>query len=351
MIDTMLITGRTRLLLICIAVLVNAASICAQGAHTLQGRVVMPNGAQPNAPVKITLTYSGRRIYETFTDLSGRFNFPGIARGTYVLTAEGDGRSFETTQVTADVSAFGSAPQTFTQDVPLRPIAHKPITQPGVVNAFSQDVPAGAREAFQQGMKLADSGKIDEAVEKMRKAILTFPKYFDAHLQLGNLFLKTGHINDAISELDLAREINPNDERTYQSFGLLLMGQRNFPVAVAVFGEAARLNPSNPMNALMRGIALIHQATTIDEANALDRSSLLDRAEQSLNQALTLSDNKLKPDSPTLALLYEMKGDPERAAAELESYLRKAPQAKNGPTIKEEIKRLRNKAQATSARP
>ena len=94
----------------------------------------------------------------------------------------------------------------------------------------------------------------------MRKAIKIFPEYFDAHLQLGNMFLKTEQLNEAIAELDLARQINPNDERAYQSFGLLLMKQRNYAVAVAVFAEAARLNPANPMNAVMRATALIHQA-------------------------------------------------------------------------------------------
>lgn len=336
-----------RLFLVCTVFFVSAASTFAQGAHTLQGRVATPTGTQPTAPVKITLTYSGRRIYETFTDLSGRFNFPGLNRGTYQLTAEGDGRTFETTTVTAEVSAFGSAPQIFTQDIQLRPIPGKAITSPGVVNAFTQDVPAAARQNFEQGMKLADSGKREEAIAKMRAAIQVFPKYFDAHLQLGNIFLKTGQPAEAIAELDLAREINPNDERTYQSFGLLMLNQKNYPVAVVVFAEASRLNPANPMNALMRGIALIHQAATMDEANAADRVLLLNQADRALAQALNLSDNKMKPDAPTLALFYEMRGEPERAASELEAYLKKAPDSRNAAAIKNEIKRLRDKAHAT----
>jgi tetratricopeptide (TPR) repeat protein len=71
----------------------------------------------------------------------------------------------------------------------------------------------------------------------MRRAIELFPEYFDAHLQLGNIFLKQDKLNEAIAELDLARQVNPNDERAYQSFGLLLMKQNNFPMAVAIFSE------------------------------------------------------------------------------------------------------------------
>ncbi|HJT28726.1 MAG TPA: tetratricopeptide repeat protein [Pyrinomonadaceae bacterium] len=319
--------------------LVSFSSISAQGGSVLEGKVVTPSGTQPNNPVRVKLTFNGRPIHETFTDLSGRFTFPGLKSGTYQLTAEGDGLTFETTAVAADIP-FGGNGQGYTQDIQLRPISHKPNKGPGVVNAFTQNVPAAARQALEAGQKLAGEGKIPEAIENMRKAIQIFPQYFDAHLQLGNVFLKTDQLQEAIAELDKAREINPNDERAYQSFGLLLMKQRNYAVAVAVFAEATRLNPENPVNAVMRATALIHQAAGSEE----DRNHLLSRAEIALSQASNLSENKLKPDTMTMALFYELKGDPERAAAELESYMKKNPQLKNSAALENEIKRLRDKA-------
>ena len=332
-----------KLALSLLLLLASFSSVFAQGGSVLEGKVVTPSGTQPNNPVRVKLTFNGRPIHETFTDLSGRFTFPGLKSGTYQLTAEGDGMTFETTAVTADIPAFGGSGQSFTQDVQLRPIIHKPNTGPGVVNAFTQNVPAAAKQAFEAGLKSAEEGKAPAAIENMRKAIQIFPEYFDAHLQLGNVFLKTDQLQEAIAELDKAREINPNDERTYQSFGLLLMKQRNYGVAVAVFAEAARLNPENPMNAVMRATALIHQAAGSEN----ERSYLLSRAEIALTQASTLSENRLKPDSMTMALFYELKGDPERAAAELESYMKKTPQLKNSIALEAEIKRLRDKARAT----
>lgn len=328
--------------------LILACNSSAFAQNVLQGKVVTPSGTQPNNPVRVKLSFNGRPIHETFTDLSGRFSFPGVGRGTYQLTAEGDGLTFETTAVYADVSAFGSAPQSFTQDIQLRPIAHKPTTQPGVVNAFTQQVPPAAKQALDIGLKLAAEGKNETAIENMRKAIQIFPEYFDAHLQLGNMFLKQEQLTEAIAELDLARQINPNDERAYQSFGLLLLKQRNYAVAVAIFAEAARLNPANPVNAVMRATALVHQAANIDASapSTEDRNYLLSRAEIAMGEASRLSENKLKPDTMTIALFYELKGDPERAAAELESYLRKTPQIKNSAAIQAEIKRLREKAKA-----
>jgi len=332
-----------KLALSLLLLLASFSSVFAQGGSVLEGKVVTPSGTQPNNPVRVKLTFNGRPIHETFTDLSGRFTFPGLKSGTYQLTAEGDGMTFETTAVPADIPAFGGSGQSFTQDIQLRPIIHKPNTGPGVVNAFTQNVPAAAKQAFEAGLKSAEEGKAPAAIENMRKAIQIFPEYFDAHLQLGNVFLKTDQLQEAIAELDKAREINPNDERTYQSFGLLLMKQRNYGVAVAVFAEDARLNPENPMNAVMRATALIHQAAGSEN----ERSYLLRRAEIALTQASTLSENRLKPDSMTMALFYELKGDPERAAAELESYMKKTPQLKNSIALEAEIKRLRDKARAT----
>lgn len=331
----------------------NAAIVAAQGANVLSGKVITPGGVQPTAPVRVKLTFNGRAILETFTDLSGRFTFPGLQRGTYQLTADGDGVNYETTTVYAEISAFGPSGQTFTQDISMRPVLRKATPPAGVVNAFTQDVPPEAKTAYETGLRFVAEGKTEAAVENMQKAVKIFPKYFDAHLELGNIFLKAAQFNEAIAELDLAREINPNDERTYQSFGLLMMKQRNFPIAVAVFAEAARLNPGNPTNAVMRATALIHQAATTSASapSTEDRAHLLSRAEMAINQAANLSENKLKPDSMTLALFYELKGEPERAAAELESYMKKTPQLKDSEPLQNEIKRLREKARAAKTTP
>ena len=333
----------SRLVLAFLVLSASAIVAHAQFIHRLQGKVITPSGTQPPNPVMVTLTFSGRPIYKTFTDLSGRFSFTALSRGTYQLTAEGDGQTFETTSVYAEVAAFGSSPQLFTQDIQLRPIAGRPLGQTGVVNAFTQNVPKAARQAFERAAKLNGELKTEAAIEQILEAIRIFPEYLEAHLELGNIFLKAGRFEQAIAELDRAREIDPNNERAYQSFGLVLMKQKNYAVAVLVFGEAARLNPTNPMNELMRATALIHQAATVPEAQIADRPSLLDRAALSLSQASRLSGDKLKADSLTLASFYEMRNEPGRAADELELFLRKS-EMKNAEVIQKEIKRLRTKA-------
>lgn len=323
---------------------VSVVSAHAQSIHTLQGKVIAPSGTQPPNPVMVTLTFSGRPIYETFTDLSGRFSFTALSKGRYQLTAKGDGVTFESTSVYADISAFGNAPQLFTQDIPLRPVAGTPAQRAAVVNAFTQDVPRTARQELKSALKLIDEKQPERAMEKLQKAVRLFPEYFEAHLQLGNEYLKAVRFEEAITHFDRAREINPKDERVYQSFGLLMMKQRKYPIAVAIFEEAARLNPTNPLNPLMRASSLVYQASYVDPESVTQRNDLLKQAELALSQASGLSEKKLKLDSLTLAMFYELKGQPSKAADELEDYLRKTTTAKNAEAIKNEISRLRLKA-------
>ncbi len=329
----------TLLLILCSTLAANG-----QGANSLQGRVITPEGNQPTHPVKITLTFNGRRIYETFTDLSGRYTFSGLVRGTYQLTAEGDGQTFETTTAHAEISAFGAAGALFTQDIQLRQIRATPgMARTGVVNAFSQDVPKAAREKLERAQKLISEGKNESVMAQLQEAVRIFPQYFDAHLMIGNQLIQSGNLDEAIAPLDRAREINPRDERVYQSFGLLMMKQRKYPIAVAIFEEAARLNPANPLNPLMRASALIYQASYVEAERVGQRADLLNQADLSLAKASELSDKKMKPDPLTLAMFYDLRGEPSRAAEELEEYLKKNPAAKNAEAIKGEIVRLKSK--------
>ncbi|HXT63029.1 MAG TPA: tetratricopeptide repeat protein [Pyrinomonadaceae bacterium] len=315
----------------------------AQGGHTVQGRVVAPSGSAPNQSVRVVLTFAGRPVYETFTDLSGRFSFSGIGTGTYELTVDGDDATFETTSLTIEVS--GSTPQMFTENIQLRPLRAKPTARIGVINSFSQVVPKAAQQSFERAVKLDSEGRTEESIKALTDAIQNFPDYFDAHLMLGKLFLNANRLPEATTELDRAREINPKDDRAYQSFGLILMLQRNFAVAVAVFAEAARLNPTNPVNVLLKTKALINQAYSIDPAKsaqaANDRSYLLGRAESSLKQLADLSKNKMSADHFSLAMFFEMKGDRKQAANELEALLRENPDLKNASEIREAIQKLR----------
>ena len=79
-------------------------------------------------------------------------------------------------------------------------------------------------------------------------------------------------------------------------------------------------------------------------ADETERSADLSDAENELNRAWELSNGSIAVVRLQRARIYERRGDKERAARELEEYLRAEPEAKNAPAIRAAITRLRSPA-------
>jgi tetratricopeptide (TPR) repeat protein len=209
----------------------------------------------------------------------------------------------------------------------------------------ARSVPKAARDIYERAMKLSDAGKGQLAVAMLEEAIKLSPDYLDAHLALGSELAKMSRFDEATVAFERARRIDPQDERVYHSFGMLLMRQQKYVLAAAIFGEASRLSPSNPLHPLSRAVALIHHAHTIkasaSERAAADRRYFLGIAEELLAKAAALGNGQLRADHLSMALFYELKGERARAADELEQFLRQSPRPQNEAAIRDAIEKLR----------
>ncbi|HJQ71295.1 MAG TPA: tetratricopeptide repeat protein [Blastocatellia bacterium] len=301
-----------RTVFVTIAILIATAPAFAQGQHTLQGKVHYPNGMTPSNSVKITLTFNGRRIYESFTDLSGRFNFSGVARGTYQLTAEGDGQTFETTTVYAEVSAYGSAPQNFTQNIQLSLKAGKPVTPANVVSVAELDasIPERARKEYQQGLKRADENKNDQALKHFQEAVSAHPQFYAAHVALGDLYARLKRMDEAVVAYQKALSIETNRAPAHAGLGAALVSQKKYAEAIAPLRRAVELEKSSSPPYLYLGLAEMF-------------SGDYDSAEVHLLRAYEIG----KPPIVHLYLanLYEIKGAPAKAIDHLKALLKENP--------------------------
>ena len=131
----------------------------------------------------------------------------------------------------------------------------------------------------------------------------------------------------------------------YDLFARILMQQGKYAVAARIYGEAARLNPTEPQYLVTQGTAFIEQASLIDpsksQAAADERQYALDEAEKALKLAQQRGPAKAAEIHRQLARLYERKGDRPRAASELEQYLKANPGDPNAAAIRDAIKKLR----------
>jgi len=284
----------------------------AQGQHALQGRVVLPNGMPPSNSVKVTLTFNGMRVYETFTDLSGRFSFSGLRRGTYQLTAEGDGQTFETTRVEAEVSAYSSSPQNFTQNIQLRLKAGK-TTLPAAVTSVEEldaNLPARAREEYDKGVKDSGNNKPENAIKHFQEAITAYPQYYSAHVAIAEQYAKVKRDEEAAQSYRKAIELKPDRAPAYVGLGVMLVKQQKYGEAIPPLRRSLEIEKQSSTPYLFLGLS---EMMTGDYQSS--ESNLL-RAHEIGKPVLARI---------YLANLYSLKGEPERAIEQLKAFLKESP--------------------------
>jgi tetratricopeptide (TPR) repeat protein len=311
--------------------------------HTIRGKVHNSAGTNVSGVTVSLETGTGALINQTVTNNEGDFYFGSLDQTSYlvIVSAPDYDVAAERVEFVRNVTANESG-ETRTIEITL---ARKAGARIGPARAiFVQNVPPAARSAFEKGEQLARQKKFQEAIAGFREALQIFTNYFDAHFSLGSTLMTTGELGLAISEFESERKINPADVRLYQMFGAAMMQQRKFGVAAAAFAEAARLNPEDPQHLLYRGVALIDYASTLDPStsqSAAARRQVLNDAEASLKEAYEVSGKRLLAVHQQLARLYERRGEPGRAADELEEYLKKNSSDPNVVAIRNAIKKLR----------
>ena len=318
---------RTLLVMFALACLL-PASARAQGQYSLEGRVQSPSGGQPAQPVRVTLTKSGRRINETFTDLSGRFYFSGLSPGTYQLAAEGDGRESETTSVSVDVGTFGS--QAASQNIQLRPKAGAAVQPAASVAAEEIDpgVPDAAKESYRQGIKSAADNKPELAVRALQEAVKAHASFYAANMALAEQLSKLKRYEEALAAYRKASELKPDRADPYVGVGVTLVSQGRYEDGIRMLRGIIEVDKSLAAPYLSLGYA---EMQTGD----------YDAAREHLLRALELGRPALA--HVYLANVYEQTGKYAEAVAQLEAYLKENPDSPQRDAVRAAIDKLRNK--------
>lgn len=92
---------------------------------------------------------------------------------------------------------------------------------------------------------LSGSGKRDEAVDELRKALAIRPTYDDARRQLGSVLALQGKIDEAIDEFQKAIALRPNFWGNYHDLGLAMFNAARYNEAAAAFEREVSLQPDN----------------------------------------------------------------------------------------------------------
>lgn len=310
----------------------------AQNNNIIRGKVRGPNGVTVNNAIVELRIGGGGMLAQTVTRNDGDFAFQNVEKAEYEISVTLAGYEPAVEIVRFKLPTGMSSLEVLTVEIQLRPKAEVLLAPPGV--SFVQEVPKEARAAYEKGVTRLREGKSQEAIDQLRRAIGLFENYFNAHVELGSELYRKEKYDEALQELEQARQVNDREPAVWYLFGLVMVKQKKVSIAEYAFKEAVRLNPNHLASRYNRGLMLIELGLHGNDAN--QRAADLVEAEKELKECWDLSGKRLGIVHFHLYRIHQSRGDYKTAAGDLENYLKADPAAKNAPAIRSEINRLRN---------
>jgi tetratricopeptide (TPR) repeat protein len=212
-----------------------ALQAIAQGGAPSSIQIFMPGGGLPDRPIRFELSRDDGRIETVFTDNKGKFLITGdlVRDADFVVRIQGDGRSFASTTVTF---------RTFRNIVTYVPVFLNPLEgarrpASAVLNVIDVNVPADARSSYEQAMDALSRKETQVAIDRLKKALASYPKYVRALNDLGVIYLQNGQLSEAIATFRQAIKINESFVYPRLNLGVALIRLGKYAEAVDVLGR------------------------------------------------------------------------------------------------------------------
>lgn len=297
------------------------------GVNTITGTVIASGQRlERHVSVRLKTMTKGDRV--VVTDDYGKFAFQGLVSGDYTIVIDKE-RDFEPfSQAVNIVQPRGFPPQSYNLSIRLTP-KDESTAKPGVLNAELANVPPRALAFYQKALEQAQAGKNKAAVEQLDQAIVEYPGFMLAFNELGVQYLQLGEVEKANESLEAALKIKPEAFEPLMNHGIALVRLNRFAKTVPELRAAIRQKDQSPVGHYYLGRALAYQQR-------------YDEGEKELNLALRLGGDEMKEAHRYLAAIHNVRGDKQRAIAELELYLKLAPNSKDAEHLRQLIKDLRN---------
>lgn len=301
-------------------------------AHTIRGKVFLPNGSIPDQRIRVVLELStGGIAQEVFSDSIGNFEFRSMPSNSYKVVVPSDHQNFETASEIVEV--YGNFSRTFLVQVYLKEKGEDLRLKPKgrmLTVADMQEVPKAAKKYYEQGLKRVRDKKPEEAIQQFEEALKNFPDYLLAINKLGEQYLTLERPVDAQTTFERAIAVNSKYPLARINLGMLFVKQKRFPEAIEQLEAAIRLDDSFPMAHLNLGLALMDN----------DRPDI-DRAEKELALALETGGKEFSYVRLYLFNLNLRRKNLDKAAEQLEGFLKETPEAPNAPQVRERLTQLK----------
>jgi len=290
----------------------------AQTTFTIGGRVVYADSNQTADGIRIELQrFSGETINFQFTRPNGEFEFPRLARGSYYVVVNQFG--FENIRTAVEISGTDNRGMMLY----LARVGGGQRAATATVSVKQLKLGKKAQEAYRKAMEVRYSKKdLRGSLPLFEEAIAQEPDYFEAHYELGLIYMQLELPNAA--ESALRKAIAASDQtfpKALAALAALLCDLDRYADAEPLARKSVTLDP---------GVWRTHY----ELARALFGLGRTDDAEKSLKDAIDR-----RADYPDLYLLaaniHMRRNDLPALVKAFDKYLELAPNSPSSGSVRE----------------
>lgn len=300
------------------------------------GQVKISRFGAPPEPVMVSLVSRGAILNTSYTDGEGRYGFYGLPPNLYHVVVNDP--KYQPVQVETKLNPAISTVniiQLVLDPVEPSQTGRGPVPQspasggnPYLVDVtdYSEDFPKKAVDEFRKALKAEREGKTEEAIRYYHKALQIAPSFYPAHNQLGVAFLQHQDFAAAQAEFEEVIKLNQADTNAYFNLGNVFLLTNRVDDALSVLEEGLRKQPNSGLGKFLLG-------------SAYCRAGRLPEAERALLDAVTLDATLGNAHLELVNVYLRQKRTPE-AVSQLKFFLKTFPSDAMAPQARQVLGRL-----------
>jgi tetratricopeptide (TPR) repeat protein len=202
-----------------------------------------------------------------------------------------------------------------------------------MISATSAAAPKDAQKAYKKGVDLEKKGKFDEAQQRFTDATNQYPRYADAWLEVGRLYLRQNQPDAAKNAFQQAIAADAKFVAPYVGLASIEAMRQNWQETARLTDQAITLDPIDfPNGYFYNSVANFNMGH-------------FEVAEKNARKAATLdSQHRLPQIQSLLGRILLMKKDYPGALENFRTYLKNLPDAADAPDIRRQVQTLEQAA-------
>lgn len=293
----------------------SSAALFSSTLSTLKGYVKEKEAGNFIAKVKVKISSARTKtnVYDLSTNKKGYFYKTGLRNGVYRVLFEKEGYVPYGTTVRLRVGK--------TEELNIKlEVIKKSVTETDKVSQESVKL-------ANQGIKMVQAGKYEEAIAKLSTAIEKSGDNFLLYYNRAIAFERKGDIQDAVNDYEKSLELKPDFLLSLSSVGKLYAKQNNFAKAIEFYKKAFDLGITDTTVLYNYAVCLLNLGKSNEALKVLEKLLSLDAQYADAYYHL--------------GIIYLGNGDNTKAGEFLQKFIELDPKNANVPVAKEVLKTLK----------